>query len=291
MQTDPRLESVQCLSPAGLHRMGYAEWGDPANPKVLICAHGVSRVGRDFDVLAQALSDVYRVVCPDVAGRGRSDWLRDPQYYQIPQYVADMVTLIARLNAGSVHWLGTSMGGMIGMSLASLPGSPISKIVINDVGPHLNAPALVRIGDYLGQPVRFADFDAAVDYIAFLSAPFGPHTREEWSRLTRYVVRQDGAEWILHYDPRIALGLKGMTPEAAAAGEALLWAAYDAIACPALLVRGAQSDLLTAQTAAQMTQRGPRARLVEFAGVGHAPTFLHADQIAVVRDFLLQETN
>ncbi len=283
----PRFSSVRCLSPAGFHRMAYTEWGDPANPNVLVCVHGLTRVGRDFDRLARALLDRYRVVCPDVVGRGASDRLRDPRHYHVGQYASDMVTLIARLAVETVHWVGTSMGGLIGITVAGQPDSPVTKFVINDVGPTLNAPALVRIGEYLGKPARFDSVEAATDYIAFVAAPFGLKTREEWREITETVIRRDGDDWVLHYDPRIAEPFKLVTPELAAQGEAATWALWDNIRCPTLLTRGAQSDLLSPETAAQMTQRGPKARLVEFAGVGHAPMFMHDDQIGVVRDFLL----
>lgn len=286
-EATPRRATVSCLSPAGLHRMAYAEYGEPANPNVLICVHGLTRVGRDFHRLALALADRYRVVCPDVVGRGASDWLRDPAYYGLPQYVADMVTLIARLNVDTVHWVGTSMGGLIGISLAGQPGTPIAKLVINDVGPRVDAQGVARIAGYVGNAPRFADFEAAVDYIARVSATFGLRSRDEWRELTESVVKREGDGYVLHYDPKLALPLKAMTPEVAAASEAALWKLYDRIRCPTLLVRGAESDLLSRETALEMTQRGPRARLVEFAGVGHAPMLMHDEQIAAVRDFLL----
>ncbi len=285
----PRAHTVQCLSPSGLHRMAYVEWGDPRNPRVVLCVHGLTRVGRDFDRLARALAPDFRVVCPDVVGRGCSDWLRDPTHYAVPQYVADMVTLIARLDVANVRWVGTSMGGLIGITLAGQTGTPIVRMVINDVGPTLDAAALARIGEYVGRPVRFASVEQAVDYVAQISAPFGLRSREEWREITEPVLRPDGDGWVLHYDPRIGLPLHAVTPEAAAAGEAGLWALYDRIACPTLLTRGARSDLLSPATARLMTERGPRAQLVEFDGVGHAPMFMHDEQIRVVRDFLLQE--
>jgi pimeloyl-ACP methyl ester carboxylesterase len=268
--------------------MAYVEWGDPRNPRVLVCVHGLTRLGRDFDRLAQALADDYRVVCPDVVGRGRSDRLRQPMHYGVPQYVADMVTLIARLGTASVHWVGTSMGGLIGMSLAGLAESPITRLVINDVGPRLDAAALMRIGSYLGKPVRFATHDEAIDYVAAVAAPFGLRSRDEWRELTEPSLRADGDGWVFHYDPLIAVPFTSVTPQSAAAGEAALWQLYDATACPTLVVRGAESDLLSRETAEEMTRRGPRARLVEFAGIGHAPMFFHDDQISVVRDFLLR---
>ena len=285
--TQPLIKTVQCLSPAGLHQMAYKEWGDPANPRVLICVHGVSRVSDDFDHLAAAMSDRYRVICPDVVGRGRSSWLKNPQFYVVPQYVSDMVTLIARLDVGQVDWFGTSMGALIGMGLAALPDSPIRRMVMNDVGPALNFPALVRIAEYLGVDRRFGSFDEGAAYIRTVSAPFGPHSDEEWNKLARDVLRQEeNGQWRRHYDPALARAFQGMTEDSTRKGEAALWAAYDAIRCPVLLVRGAESDLLTSQTAKQMTERGPRAQLVELPGIGHAPTFMHEDQIALARQFL-----
>ncbi|HJV61403.1 MAG TPA: alpha/beta hydrolase [Albitalea sp.] len=283
----PRLDQVQCLDSRGLHRMAYWEWGDPANTKVLVCVHGLSRQGRDFDTLAQAMCGEYRVVAPDVVGRGRSDWLADPMGYQVPAYVADMVTLLARLNAGTLHWVGTSMGGLIGMGLASLPQSPIGKLVLNDVGPTIQAEAIARIGAYLGLPKHWSSLEEAADYMASISQGFGPHGREQWLALTRPMLKPEGDGFKPHYDPAIAVPVKAMTPEMAAAGEAGLWKAYDAIRCPTLLVRGADSDLLTRETAQAMSQRGPRARVHEFPGIGHAPTLVTAEQVAVVREFLL----
>ena len=289
--SEARWKSVQCGSPAGLHRIAYKEWGDPANPRVLVCVHGVTRVAADFDALAQALCGEYRVVCPDVAGRGRSERLRDPQLYGVPQYVADMVTLVARVTAGGedkVHWFGTSMGGLIGMVLASLPGTPITKLVLNDIGPTLDGAALARIADYIGQDLRFPDYASGARFIREVSASFGPHSDEQWDKLAADVLRQEeGGHWVRHYDLALAAPFKAMNAERAALEQAALWRAWDAIACPTLLVRGELSDLLSHATAQEMTRRGPRPQLVEIAGVGHAPTFVHADQIAIARDFLL----
>ena len=290
--TAERIKSVQCLSPAGLHRMAYKEWGDPDNQKVLVCVHGVTRVGDDFDSLAAALSDHYRVVCPDVVGRGRSGRLRNPMLYQIPQYVADMVTLVARVTAnsdgGTVDWFGTSMGGLIGMGLASLPDTPIARLVLNDIGPILDPVALKRIGDYIAQDLRFKSFDEGAKFVREVSASFGAHTDEQWHKLAADVLRQnDAGEWVRHYDMGLAEPLRGSTPEKAKADEAALWAAYDAIRCPTLLVRGAQSDLLSHETALQMLTRGPKPQLVEIPDTGHAPTFINADQIAIARKFLV----
>jgi pimeloyl-ACP methyl ester carboxylesterase len=285
---EPRLRHVQCLDARGLHRMAYWEWGRPDNGRVLVCVHGLSRQGRDFDTLAQDLCGSYRVVCPDVVGRGRSDWLTDPSGYTIAGYVGDMVTLLARLDAESVDWVGTSMGGLIGLGVAALAGSPVRRLVLNDVGPSIQPEALARIGQYLGAPVRFSSLEQAADALWAISRTFGPHSREDWLRLTAPQIRPDGqGGFVPHYDPAIAVPFKAMTPEMAAAGEAALWIAYEQLRCPTLLLRGAESDLLSAQTALQMTQRGPRARLCEFPGVGHAPTLVAVDQRQAVKDFLL----
>lgn len=286
-----RQHTVQCLSPGGLHRMAYVEWGDPKNARVLVCVHGLTRNARDFDFLAKALSQHYRVVCPDVVGRGRSNWLRVKDHYQLPQYVSDMVTLIARLGVDEVHWVGTSMGGLIGLGLASLAGSPVRSLVLNDVGPKVQYEALVRIGTYLGVPMRWASVQEAADYLVSISKTFGPHTPEQWLALTRPMLRavEDdlGPGFVLHYDPAIAVPFRQVTPEVAAAGEAATWAAYDRVQCPVLLLRGADSDLLSHETALEMTARGPKATLREFAGIGHAPTLIAPDQVAAVREFLL----
>ena len=290
--TQPRLSFVNCLDTTGLHRMAYWEWAGPsADAPVLVCVHGLSRQGRDFDVLAREMSARYRVICPDVVGRGRSDWLRQPAGYQIPAYVADMVALLARLDVEQVDWVGTSMGGLIGLGLASLPRpegvpSPIRRLVLNDVGPAIRFEALQRIGTYLGKAPRFASVGEGAAYLHGISTGFGPHTDAQWLGLSEPMFRQQDGEWALHYDPAIALPFAAVTPELAAAGEAALWAAYDQLRCPTLLIRGAESDLLTAETAQAMTTRGPQARLAELPGVGHAPTLIQSDQIAMVKGFL-----
>jgi pimeloyl-ACP methyl ester carboxylesterase len=285
LSLQPRRRSVQCASPKGLHRIAYVEWGDPRNRDVLVCVHGLLRTGRDFDELARALCGRFRVVCPDLAGRGDSDRLADPMLYAVPQYLSDMVTLIARLDAESVNWLGTSLGGLVGMALAAQAGTPVKKLVLNDVGPRIARAALKRIGSYVGKAPAFASLDEAERYLRTISAPFGPHSDAQWRFLTENWARQlpDGT-WRAHYDPRIAEAYAADTSER----DLELWPLYEAVRCPTLVVRGEQSDLLTRETVEEMARRGPKAQVAEVRGVGHAPTFLHAEQIAVVREFLLQ---
>jgi pimeloyl-ACP methyl ester carboxylesterase len=279
----PRQSHVLIGRESGVYRMAYREWGDPANPQVVVCAHGLTRNGRDFEQLAAVLANDFRVVAPDVVGRGDSEWLRDPMGYQVPLYVQDMLVLIARLNVASLAWVGTSMGGLIGMVLAALPGSPVRRLVLNDIGPAIAPAALARIAEYVGKAPPMPNRAAAEGYIRAVSAPFGPHSDEQWAFLTEVMLKPDGDGWRLNYDPGIAVPFQHM---AATPAQTDLWPFYDRIACPTLLTRGAQSDLLSPQTAAAMSERGPRARLVVFEGVGHAPTFLHVDQTTVVADFL-----
>jgi len=277
-------QTVQCIGSSGLHRMAYAEWGARDNPRVLICVHGLTRNGRDFDALAEAMSGHYRVICPDVVGRGQSGRLRDPAGYVIPQYVADMVTLIARLNVDTVHWVGTSMGGLIGMALAAQEGTPIHKLVLNDVGPQITSESLQRIATYVGTDPDWANFDEALAYVKEVSAPFGPLTEAQWRHLTETsIVQRPDGRWAFRYDPRIAEPFK-----AAFTGQEIdLWPLYERIACPTLVIRGAETDLLARDTWQRMGASGPRAKLAEIPGVGHAPMFMDPEQIAVVRDFLL----
>ncbi len=278
--------------------MAYWEWnatGDPAHPHVIVCVHGLSRQGRDFDTLARALAPQARVICPDVVGRGESDWLQDPQGYQIPLYGGDMLAMLAQVHSeGAIQaldWVGTSMGGLIGMGLAGQPGlplpAPIRRLVLNDVGPSLNWEALQRIGQYLGAPLRFASEQQGADALWAISTSFGPHTPGQWLALSRPMLRPapEGG-FRLHYDPAIAIPFKSLTPQMARDGETLVWQLYDQIKAGTLLLRGAVSDLLTPDTAAQMLQRGPRPRMMEFAGIGHAPTLVAADQVAAVTQFL-----
>lgn len=282
----PRLHHVQALNPRGLHRIAYWEWGDAANPRVLVCAHGLTRQGRDFDALAQRLSDRFRVVCPDVAGRGESDWLPDPAAYGLPQYVADMVVLLARLNATQLDWLGTSMGGLIGLALASLPNSPVRRLVLNDVGPSLEFSALQRIAAYVGEQMHYPSLAAGAQALQAISEGFGAFSEAEWLALSRPMFRPDGAGVRLHYDPAIAQNLRALTPALTAAGEAQLWDAWDRLQIPVLLLRGASSDLLSVETATSMSLRGPKARLVTLPEVGHAPMLDRPAHWAPVEAFL-----
>ncbi|MDO9280131.1 MAG: alpha/beta hydrolase [Polaromonas sp.] len=305
----PTLHFVNCPDATGSHRMAYWQWGDPASAHVVLCVHGLTRQGRDFDVLARALCErasvagsSLRVICPDVVGRGQSDWLKDPAGYQIPAYAADMLALFAKLQAeapiGVLDWVGTSMGGLIGLLMCGQPDLPlpqrVRKLVLNDVGPTVEWSALQRIGTYLGKSGEFESVQQAADAMWATSSSFGPHTPAQWLALSTPMLRLvDNPDttapkrWKLHYDPAIAEPFCAATETATEKGQALLWRLYDQISANTLLLRGVESDLLSVDTAKAMTESGPRARLVEFKGVGHAPTMTSADQVAVVADFLM----
>ncbi len=304
--TEPTLNYVTCPDAAGGHRMAYWQWGQPDSGHVVVCVHGLTRQGRDFDVLAQALCvkaseqpGGIRVVCPDVVGRGESDWLKDPMGYQVPTYVADMLVLLAHLHAKSpmttLDWVGTSMGGLMGLAVcgsADLPlPVPVRRLVMNDVGPTLQWRAIVRIGAYLGEAGHFSTVQDASDAMWAVSQGFGPHTPEQWLALSRPMVKPVSAaadsKWRLHYDPAIAVPFKLANQESAQQDEATLWQLYDNIKAETLVMRGVLSDLLSPETAHAMTERGPHARVVEFEGIGHAPTLIAKDQLAVVTGFLL----
>jgi len=279
--TNMREGSVLCLDPKGWHRMRYAEWGDPHNPRVLVCAHGLTRNGRDFDYLARAMSDAYRVVCPDVVGRGRSDWLKDPADYTYAVYNNDMATLIASLHAETLDWVGTSMGGIIGMILASLPGSPIRKLVMNDVGSVIPKASLDRIGQYVGREPSFDTFDQLMAAMRSVS-PFGELTDEQWRHLTVNVAKQDErGKWTFRYDPGIAQNF-----HATVTGDIDLRAFWNAVHGPALVIRGEQSDLLLDSTLREMSQRAHTQAYV-VPNCGHAPMLMDDAQVGVIRRFLL----
>ena len=323
--TAPRLNFVHCPDNAGGHRMAYWQWGDASSAHVVLCVHGLSRQGRDFDTLAAALcaraeqkAGSLRVVCPDVVGRGQSDWLADPTAYQIPTYTADMLALLAQLERqapiSALDWVGTSMGGLIGLVVCSQACLPVPRcrpphglsepallsvrrLVLNDVGPTLQWQAVARIGSYLGQGGPFKTLQQAADALWLISSGFGPHTPAQWLALSRPMVKPlepsdaESGECRLHYDPAIAVPFKQATEASTAQGDSVLWQLYDRVTARTLVLRGALSDLLSAPTMRAMTLRGPAAQWVEFPGVGHAPTLVADDQVQAVQAFLLDSIN
>ncbi len=291
-------DSFLCLGPHGFDRVAYYEWGNPKNQHRVICVHGLTRNGRDFDFLAQSLSSDCRVVCPDVVGRGNSDWLKNAEDYGYPLYVSNMAALIARITAphpgsllrgilrggdNKIDWVGTSMGGLIGMMLAAQPNAPIRKLVLNDVGPFIPAAALKRLSTYVGNDPSFASLEELEADLRKVSAPFGPLTDSQWRHLARHSAERTGdGSYRYSYDPAI-----GAPFRAGELKDVDLWPVYDAVTCPTLVLRGTESDVLLPETASQMNTRGPKAKSIEVKGVGHAPMLMSEDQIKIVRDFLL----
>ncbi|HVI88436.1 MAG TPA: alpha/beta hydrolase [Dongiaceae bacterium] len=284
---EPQQGQFLGLDPQGFHAVRYLDWRAPsgASGRTAICVHGLTRNSRDFDFLAEVLvandTPITRVICPDIAGRGKSDWLGDPNAYGYPQYLADMTALIARLDVEAVDWVGTSMGGLIGMSLAALPKSPIRRLVLNDIGPVISKASLQRISDYVGLDYRFSSTEALEKHLRKIHAPFGPLTDAQWQHMALHSQRQiDGGNLGLAYDPAIAENVKR-----AIAG-VHIWSLWDQITCPVLVLHGADSDILSAETAQEMTERGPKAELITFAGVGHAPALMARDQVDIVTEWL-----
>lgn len=280
-RTSPATRHFRGLSPHGFHRVAYYEWGAPDNANVVVCVHGIGRSGRDFDVLGEALAPSHRVLAIDMPGRGESEWLHDPMDYVTPIYLGTLASLIAASGAEHVSWVGTSMGGLLGIIAAAQPGTPVKRLVVNDAGPVIEPAALARIALYFGADPSFASYAELEAYVRQISAPFGPLTDAQWEHVVRTNARQraDGT-WGLGYDPAIAV------PFRALGATVDLWPMWDAITCPALVLRGEQSDLLSRATAQAMATRGPRARVVEFAGIGHAPMLLSPDQVETVAGFL-----
>jgi pimeloyl-ACP methyl ester carboxylesterase len=312
MAPKPRLRRFQSLGPHGFHEIAYTEWGDPRSSRLVFCVHGFTRNSRDFDALAANLADSCYIVCMDVAGRGASEWLPHKGDYTFGLYLTDAAALLARVMAPlpssgirrilgaarppkrSIDWVGTSMGGLMGMMLAAKRHSPIRRLVLNDVGPLVPWPALMRMKQaHSGHHVSFETIDDAESYLRSACAAFGSLSDAQWRHVAYHgTIRKSGGTYVLAFDPAIITHMRGGGVAGVAFGSEFLsgvdlWPTYDAIRCPVLVLRGAESDLLPRTTAQEMTRRGPKAELIEFASVGHAPWLRTSDQIGAVRGFLL----
>ena len=262
--------------------LAYLDWGDPASERVVLCVHGLTRNAHDFDDLAAHLAAAgARVLAVDVAGRGRSSWLADPNAYVVPTYAAHLARFCQLLRLPPVDWVGTSMGGLIGMALAASDAPPLRRLVLNDIGPFVPHDALVGIKAYLDLDLRFASLDDLEAHLRVIHAPFGDLDDAQWRRLARTSARRDRDGWRLRYDPAIRAAYAEMSE-----GDVDLWELWDRIAVPTFVLRGQTSPILPAGVAAAMAERGPRAEVVTVEGVGHAPALLAADQIATVRRWL-----
>lgn len=289
MEKTPRHGFVQCFSPSGPHRMAYQEWGDAHNPQVLVCVHGLTRAASDFNAIAQVLCAHYRVICPDLVGRGESDWLMQPMFYALPQYMADMTSLLAHLHLKQVDWFGTSLGGLIGLMMAGFVQPLVRRLLLNDIGPHISTTGMMRLASYVGRSPIFKTQAEGIIYLNQLCASFGEHTIAEWTTLNGPMLRHRHNGWALHYDPAIIVPFSAVEPVHAVALEVNLWKALDAFQGRMLVVRGADSDFLSSETVSVMVQRGRHVQSEEIAHVGHAPSFVHSPQIALAHRFFLGE--
>jgi pimeloyl-ACP methyl ester carboxylesterase len=306
-----RQEFFQSLANGSFHRVAYTDWGDVANPHVVLCVHGLARNSRDFDFLAAALQPDCRVVCMDVAGRGESEWLDNKSHYTFSTYQNDAAAMLARATAPAparwfrrnsapprLDWIGTSMGGLIGMFLAAKRGSPVRRLVLNDVGALIPWSALFRMKGYITRGRSFKSVDEVEAYVRDVCAPFGPLTDAQWRHLARHSVKHNGegahsSHYALRYDPAIGESLHGhIDPEFPMGPNMMrgidLWNVWGKIECPTLILRGEKSEVLLPRTLAEMKERKPDVEVVEFAGVGHAPALMSAEQIHVVKEFLLR---
>ena len=276
-----RSRSFKARNPNGQHRLHFTEWGTDGAP-VVLCLHGLTQTARSFDALAASLSARFQVISLDIVGRGESDWLPDPRGYGFPQYVADVYALLAHLEVADVDIVGTSMGGIIGMTLAAQSPTPVRRLVVNDVGPFIPKFALARIRDYVGTDPAFPDMTAFEAYLRMIWAPFDELSDAQWRHLAETSARTTDTDMIAPaYDPDIRVPIL-----AAPVQDADFWAVWDAIDASSLVIRRGKSDLLLAETAEEMTRRGPKAEFVEFAGIGHAPALMAEDQIRIVNEFL-----
>ena len=289
-----RQQYFHALGDSGFHRIAYTEWGESSNPHTVVCVHGLARNSRDFDFLAPALTPECRVLCMDVVGRGASDWLESKSDYTFSTYQSDAAAMLARADAEKLDWVGTSMGGLIGMFLAAKKNSPIRRLVLNDVGALIPWGALFRMKGYITRGRQFSSERAVEAYLREVCAPFGPLSDEQWRHLARHGARrnEDGS-YQLSYDPAIGESLHGhIDPEFPIGPDLLrgidLWSVWSKVACPVLVLRGAESDVLPEKTLEEMRARKPHVEAVEFEGVGHAPALMSPEQIAVVKRFLLK---
>lgn len=279
-QYPPQSATILGLSPAGFHHMHYLDWGSKHQENIVFCAHGLSRNGRDFDFLAHDLAKNFRVICPDLAGRGKSDWLSNPLHYNYPQYLSDIAALIARSHAEKIHWIGTSMGGIMGMFLAIQPNSPIKSLVMNDIGAFIPSSPLVRIANYVKNSPIFSSFEQGEKHLRQILAPFGKLSAKQWAHIAYHGLEPVADGFRLAYDPKISETLDTQ--------DADLWHFWSLINCPVLLIRGENSDIFSRETAAKMKELKPHITLVEIPETGHAPALMSPHEIDIIHQWLLQ---
>lgn len=280
----PLSSTVFSLTPEGFHKMHYLEWGDSNQSETVFCVHGLSRNAHDFDFLASALSCDFRLLCPDIIGRGKSDWANNSAYYSYPQYLADMTALIARSNADKIHWIGTSMGGIMGLLLAIQPNSPIQSLIINDIGAFIPSDPLSKIIHYVKNPPHFPTKEKGGNYLRQILASFGSLSEDQWLHLAEHGLEphHEGG-YRLAYDPRIV--------DTASAEAADLWYIWEQIQCPVLLIRGERSEVFPKDVLSRMKEIKPHIDVVEFSNTGHAPSLMDPQQIEVIHQWLKKQAS
>jgi len=288
---DLRLEEVPALGPHGFTRVAYTDWGPRDAAHVVLCVHGLTRQSRDFDFLARRLAaKAIRVLAVDLPGRGRSEWLPNPSDYHTPVYMAATAAVIAASGAKWVDWIGTSLGGHIGMETAALPGSPIRRLILNDFGARISGVALTRIGNYLKVRRRFETVEALEQHLRTIHEPFGKLTDTQWRHLAEHsAVKTDDGDYRQHYDPSIARMFSWPLMV-----DIALWNVWDKVRCRTLILHGEDSDLLHPSTVRDMARRGEAGRKglvrsIEVRECGHAPALMSDAQISVVEEFLLEK--
>lgn len=278
----PRTGRVRCISRHGFHNIAYRDWGNEASPNKVLCVHGLTRNSHDFDPLAARLAAHSRVICPDLAGRGDSDWLSDPADYNLLQYNMDMTVLSAKFGYESFDWIGTSLGGLMGIALAGIENSPVRRLIVNDVAPEIPYSALHRITRYMGDAPHFPDLGSVEQHLRTTLAPFGPMTDDDWARMARHSVLAAESGYVMHHDPGIMQNFRRYSVFM----HFSLWRYWDKIKCPILILRGKDSDFLTGSLLRKMLDRLPQAEAIEFDGVGHTPTLNAPEQIDPILDWM-----
>lgn len=280
-----QIHKIMGIDSQAFHNMVYYEWGDPNNPKVLLCIHGLFRNARDFDTLAETLSSHYRVICPDMIGRGLSDKVTNPKDYNILTYLSDIAILLAHLGITQIDYLGTSMGGIIGMVMAAMHHSPIKKLVLNDIGPFVDAKALQEIVTYgtEGSKRSFETLGEVEVYLKKTYSSFAQLSPEQWNHLAECGVWQNSnKQYELAYDPKIIenvrLAIQNNIPQ---------WALWSSIQCPILVLHAALSNVLSEDTVLKMQQLQPTLKTIKIPNIGHPVSLMKKEEIDWVEEWLI----
>lgn len=265
------------------HRIAYTEWGKSSDNNIAVCIHGLTRNSRDFDVMAHYLSKNFRVICIDIVGRGKSEWFSSKEYYNYSTYIQDVLELIRSLNLRNINIIGTSMGGIIGYSLAAEHPSLVKSLVLNDIGPFIPRDGLIRIAKYTAERPLFDTFDLAKNYFKDRLKSFGIEGEDNWTNITKNSTYLVNDKYDIAYDPGIATGMN-IAPENIA--DVDLWHIWNKVNCPMMIIRGEYSDILTEKTSDEMLKSKKNIHMLTIRGVGHAPALMNVEQVSKISDWL-----